>query len=224
MSADASVALIQALAALWNRIRALHPGVPAVVLVAAPAPHGKPNVMGHFAALRWSAKDDRSARLHEVVVVGEHLDKPVEETLDTLLHEAAHALNFERGIKDASANQYHNRHFKLAAEELGLTVNQVAHYGFAVTALPPETAARYQGETEDLRRVLIHRRQPSAVPAGVGPSVPPGGPPAPDSGGSVSRSRKAVCACPFIIRVSKSVIDATSIRCESCGSLFRLAD
>ena len=36
------------------------------------------------------------------------------------------------------------------------------------------------------------------------------------------RSRKATCACPFIIRVSRKTIESTVIRCESCGEPFRL--
>src|SRR5689334_6507282 len=73
------------------------------------------------------------------------------------LVEAAHAMNHERKIHDCSASQYHNARFKAAAEELGLRVERVPHYGYALTILPHETAAHYADEIEGLRRVVIHR-------------------------------------------------------------------
>ena len=224
MSAERAIALMGALADIWSAIRGHHPTVPDVVLLPAPSPHGDRAVLGHFAALRWQGREEEGRRLHEVIVVAEHLNRSPEDILETLLHEAAHALNFEAGIRDCSKSQYHNRSYKEAAEGLGLVVTQVAHYGFALTTLPPETAHRYKEETEALRSVLIHRiHEPALLP--TGPSVPTGDAPPPDSGGGGhSRSRKATCACPFIIRVSKSVIEATEIRCMTCGAPFRLAD
>ena len=215
-----SVRLIQALALIWKKIRELHPGVPGVILIPAPAHRDQMNVLGHFAALRWSAKREAEQHLHEVVVVAEHLNRPAEEIAETLLHEAAHSLNFERKIHDCSRSQYHNRTFKAAAEELGLTVEQVPHYGFAKTSLPAPTAERYRAEIDHLTDVLVHRR-------GVRlPAVPPGGATptgdVEDEDRSASRSRKATCPCGFIIRVSKKTMEATTIRCESCGEPFRL--
>lgn len=220
-----SVALIEALHRVWERIRLHHPEVPPVVLLAAPAHRDRLNVLGHFAALRWKGKKQSDEHLHEVVVVAEHLDRPAEDVVETLIHEAAHAMNFERGKKDCSASQYHNQVFKAAAEELGLEVTQVRHYGFAVTSLPEATAARYAAEIEGLRAVMIHRKKPLSV------TVPPGtGPPTTgddnddeDDDKPKSRLRKAVCDCGFIIRVAKKTIEDTVIRCESCGEPFRLA-
>lgn len=219
-----SVDLIQALSQVWSAIRARHPDVPGVVILAAPAPRDQPRVMGHFAALRWSVTRQSEHLVHEVVVVAEYLNRPAEETLDTLLHEAAHALNFARGKKDCTRSQYHNLTFKKAAEELGLSVTQVPNYGFADTKLPLETAERYRAELDALGAVLIHRRR--LVMMAAGPV--PGGSPTTNEGegstskGSSSRARKATCQCPFIIRVSKKVLESTTIRCESCGQPFSL--
>ena len=122
-----SVGLIAALARVWTSIRSKHPAVPGVVILAAPGARDQPRVLGHFAALRWSAKENSGKALHEVVVVAEYLNRPAEDVVETLLHEAAHAMNFDRGIKDCSRSQYHNARFKVAAEEVGLTVEQVPH-------------------------------------------------------------------------------------------------
>jgi hypothetical protein len=215
---QASVLLIEALAHVWARIQEFHPKVPHVVLLPAPAGKGGMNVLGHFAALRWSGRN-QATHHHEVVVVAEHLNRGAGDIAETLIHEAAHAMNFEQGIKDCSKNQYHNQRYAQAATELGLTVEQVPHYGFAYTKLPPETAARYQPEIEALDTVLIHRR-PVTAPLGPGPT--PGNDDPGDDGKPSSRSRKATCKCPFIIRVSKQTMLSTFIRCESCGERFVL--
>lgn len=218
MDEKLSVILIEALAAVWSRIRSLHLEVPSVVLLPAPARRGRLNVLGHFAALRWSSQKAATSH-HEVVVVAEHLNRPAEDIVETLIHEAAHALNFEKRIHDCSASQYHNRQFKAAAEELGLTVEQVPNYGFAATSLPDVTARRYQAEIEALREVLIHRNRPVSAP----PPPPPGnGDDDGASGPPRSRLRKAICACPFIVRVSRQTMVNTVIRCERCGEPFRL--
>lgn len=225
MDEQLSVALIAALARVWSKIRLRHPDVPGVVLIPAPADRGRLNVLGHFAALRWRTRGDGDAQLHEVVVVAEHLNRASEDIVETLIHEAAHAMNFARGIKDCSpTSQYHNARFKEAAEELGLTVTKVKHYGYAFTTLAPETASHYVVETTLLEEALIHRR-PRHI---ISPATPPssdGDPATPspdDEEKSTTRSRKATCACPFIIRVSKKTMDDTVIRCDSCGEPFQL--
>jgi len=214
-----SVLLIQALADVWKSIRDRHSAVPGVVLLAAPAQRGGLNVLGHFAALRWSARKKEGSHFHEVVVVAEHLDRPAEEIVATLIHEAAHAMNFAAGIFDCSASQYHNKRFKEAAQELGLIVEKTFHYGFAYTTLSASSAVLYRPEIEALQRVLVHRRRPM--------SPRPGPPDDGSEDGDAkpgSRSRKATCACdpPFIIRVSLKTLRDTVIRCESCGEPFRI--
>jgi len=215
-----SIHLIEALSAVWSRIRSLHPLVPGVILLAAPASRDNLRVLGHFAALRWQAKEREGYRYHEVVVVAEHLNRPAEDVAETLLHEAAHAMNFEQGLHDCSASQYHNRLFMRAAEALGLDVAQMPHYGFAYTKLPAHTAALYGNEIAFLRDVLIHRRSLTTSP---GPGPPRGGAEGEDDDKPCARNRKAVCRCPYIIRVSRKTLEETTIRCDGCGEAFQLA-
>lgn len=217
--------LTLALAAVWSAVQARHPEVPEVVLLPAPNPHGNTNVLGHFAALRWTGK--RAGLVHEVIVVAEHMNRSAEDIVATLLHEAAHALNFQRGIDDCSKSQYHNKKFKAAAEEIGLEVMQVPHYGFAYTTMPAATAQCYHTETEELRRVLLHRRSFAATPAK--PTSPGEGGTEGDESGEAEpadkggRYKKASCACPYNIRVARATLAATRIRCESCGEAFALS-
>jgi hypothetical protein len=223
-----SVALVTSLARVWSAIRKHHPDVPGVVLLPAPNPHRQTNVLGHFAALRWSArKDNGAAVIHEVVVVAEHLNRSAEDVVETLLHEAAHAMNFARGRKDCSASQYHNRVFKAAAEEVGLTVIQMPHYGFAQTRLTHETVMCYAIETADLATALMHRRSHGST------AKPPSGSGEADGEDrhdqvenpdlSKGRMKKAKCPCGFIVRVSRKVLGATTISCGRCVKPFELA-
>lgn len=230
MDEQTSVQLISALAACWSAIRERHPDVPGVVLLPAPAQRGRMNVLGHFAPIRWKTKKADDMLLHEVVVVAEHLDRSAEDIFETLLHEAAHAKNFANGpIFDCSpTSQYHNAKFKVAAEELGLEVQKVPNYGWAYTTLADGTRAFYSAVIATLDEALVHRRKP--VTLIVPPSTPPAGDQPPTSGAEgdddstpSSRSRKATCSCPHIIRVSKKVMEATTIRCDSCGNPFCLA-
>lgn len=229
MDEQTSVQLISAMAACWSAIRERHPDVPGVVLLPAPAQRGRMNVLGHFAPIRWKTKRADDVLLHEVVVVAEHLDRSAEDIFETLVHEAAHALNFARGIFDCSpTSQYHNAKFKLAADELGLEVMKVPHYGWAYTTLAETTKEAYSAVVTGLDEALVHRRKPVLIV--VPPSMPPTGDQTPTAGKDaeddstpVGRSRKAICSCPHIIRVSKKVMEATTIRCDSCGNPFCLA-
>lgn len=225
MDTTASIKLIMALTECWTAIQKHHPGVPDVVLLPAPSLTRRLNVLGHFAPLRWRPREQGGALLHEVVVVAEHLNRNAADIFETLLHEAAHAFNFDRGIRDCSRSQYHNRKFKAAAEELGLEVVQVRHYGYALTTLAPATTELYKGVIKRLDSVLIHRRafRQKTKPPGDKPSGPGANGRQPDDPPPRTRSRKATCACGFIIRVSKKTIENTVIRCESCGVPFQLA-
>jgi hypothetical protein len=216
MDEQVAVKLIEALAKVWKRIRELHPDVPPVVLI--PAPALRRGVLGHFAPLRWQARSEGRENYHEVVVVAEHLNRKTEDIVETLIHEAAHAMNFARGIKDCSTtSQYHNEKFKRGAEELGLTVEKVANYGWAFTKMPGRTEVRYVEEISILEAVLLHRQgfkpRPSKVEDGEENSD--------DAAKPKGRNLKATCSCPFIIRVSQRTILSTTIRCANCGEAFR---
>ena len=149
------------------------------------------------------------------MISGEGLARTPQEVLGTLLHEAAHAVNHVRGVKDCSRSQYHNERFRVAAEELGLSVQRVPNYGWASTTLPKETAERYRLDVACLHTVLIHRRKAASPPA-----TPTGGDTpttSDDEDAPRSRHLKATCACspPYVIRASRKTLGATTIRCET---------
>ncbi len=80
--------------------------------------------------------------------------------LATLLHEAAHGLAFVRGIEDTSRQgRYHNRRYRVLAEELGLEVTEAGAFGWSSTTLREATVKQYRRELVRLRAALtLYRR------------------------------------------------------------------
>jgi hypothetical protein len=157
--------LIAALEHTWADIRRRVPELPEVVVVtgtglASGAFHidakwghfgadhwveGRPTEEGQKAALDLSA----SRRKPELFVSGECLAEGPRQTLQTMLHEAVHALAHVRGVKDTSrGGKYHNkREFVALAGELGLgwPEGQRPHrvIGFSEVKLTEHTLADY---------------------------------------------------------------------------------
>lgn len=105
----------------WDAIRRNHPEVPHVMIVTGRRRHKSENsTRGQHCADTWHA-DGHDGRLAEVWVSGERLSEGGAAVMQTLIHEAAHALARVRGITDTSnKNRYHNKNFVKLAEELGL--------------------------------------------------------------------------------------------------------
>lgn len=165
-----SAPMVAALESAWAAIRARHPEVPAVVMVLGAGSIGAAGVLrlGHFAAMRWAEPDQPTTepdgeaaalRLPEVFVGGEGLARGPADVLGTLLHEAAHALAYVRGIKDTSRQgRWHNVRFKTLADELGIDVVKDGRIGWSPTTIPAATREAYAEVIDELGRVLrLHR-------------------------------------------------------------------
>lgn len=206
--------LATALDDAWGAIRARHPDVPEVVLFASPVAHGKNTekfqVLGHFGRDRWAGPNGPGEKgLGEVLVVAEHLARGGADVMETLIHEAAHAMCDARGVEDTSQEgRYHNRNFKAAAEELGLTVTQQGGRGFAATALADGTADAFADAIASLDTVVIAAKAARQREEKVKRQGPV----------------KATCKCevPRIIRVSLSTLIAGGITCHLCDTNFRV--
>lgn len=63
------------------------------------------------------------------------LNYPIEETLDTMIHEMVHLYCRENNIKETSrGGKYHNGKFKAEAEKRGLECYQCGQYGWNTKA------------------------------------------------------------------------------------------
>lgn len=94
---------------------------------------GKLKAHGYFSDSQWKVGEDNI--LHEIVMCGESLNRPVTDSIGTLIHEMAHLANFvELGeIKDYTPQQRHNQIFKKKAEEFKLDVTSSKRFGPAHT-------------------------------------------------------------------------------------------
>jgi hypothetical protein len=200
-------AMVAALEAGWAAIRAHHSEVPAAVVVLAPAGPTKPADglrLGHFASLRWQHGD---ARMPEVLVSGEGLNRSPAEVLTTLLHEAAHALAEVRGVKDTSRQgRWHNQRFATIAGELGLTASKDEKLGWSPCQLAPGTQARYAVVLDQLGEAMQAYRRPDTNDA--------------------KRRLKShnglvlTCDCPRKLRASVSTVEDGPITCGTCHTPF----
>jgi hypothetical protein len=219
--------LVRALEGAWSAVQHRHPDVPAVVVTLGAGSVGVPSgvlKLGHFAANRWVPGGGESASIAELFVGGEGLAEGAESVLATLLHEAAHGVANVRQIQDTSRQgRYHNTRYKTLAEELGLTVTQVAGIGWSGTNLAAGTAASYAAELVQLAAAITaYRYAEGSLPTSGGDAGGRGG-----KGGSAGGARGSpkngvvlVCGCPRRIRVSMTVAELGPILCGICDTQF----
>ena len=101
----------------------------------------------------WKSTDsDR----YEINLSAEYLDRDINYTLTTLLHEMVHLYCAVNNIQDCSrSGTYHNKKYKSAAEEHGLNVECDNKYGWTKTSLTDETRNYFNSlgiEQIDLKR------------------------------------------------------------------------
>ncbi|WP_073229313.1 hypothetical protein [Streptomyces sp. NBRC 110465] len=183
--------IITALEAAWAAIRAQHPEVPHVLMITGTGRSRTGITWGHFGEKRWTVETsigNVGGRTHELFAGGELLSLGGLRTVQTLLHEAAHALAHVRGIKDTSSDyRYHNKRFVKLAEELGLTgpATPANVIGWSDCTITDAAAQRYATviETLDAAR-LPYVHDPIAVMLGKGTRPTTGGDDAGSAGGT----------------------------------------
>jgi predicted SprT family Zn-dependent metalloprotease len=154
-----------------------------------------------------------------LVVTASTLDEGEDAVLECILHEAAHLLNWVRGLKDTTMRGgYHNAQYLTAAEEVGLRwpddTPRAASKGYASVGLADETRARYADNLAALRRTI-----PQALPHLTIPE-------------SSTKSRQPDrltmrCKCqpkPRNIRVAQTIAAQGPITCGVCGAAFTVTE
>lgn len=153
----------------------------------------------------WKAWSDKEgAKLdegyYEINLCAEHLSRPFEQVVETLLHEMVHLYNLEQKVQDTSRNgTYHNKKYRDAALTHGLNVNQDSKYGWCRTSLNDE--AREFIKTFEEKKFELYRK------------------PVPKFGKAAKKnsSRKYFCpCCGIIVRATKEV----RIACADCDVLM----
>lgn len=97
-----------------------------------------PSAYGHCSVKEiWA--DGQGGKRREVNLGAETLNRPVENTIATLVHEMVHLYNLQMGVQDCSrGNTYHNRKFKDEAEKRGLIIEYDKRIGWSRTTPAPE--------------------------------------------------------------------------------------
>ena len=249
----AGSAVVAILERVWHLIREENDELPDVVIVTGSAFVGPPRWAHHRAsgwtARIWEAQPEKGAALltdgpiAEMFVAGETLAKGAAFTLETMLHEAGHALAGVRGIKDTSRQgRWHNSQFKALTEELGLEWtkgNADPQIGFSDMLITDATKERYAALLDELEAAIhltitapgwtLGTGEDGTGPAG-GERIPGGRHGGKAKGGQgaapSSNNLKATCGCaePRIIRASRKVLAEGEIMCGKCREPFTLAE
>jgi curved DNA-binding protein CbpA len=205
---EAASRVLAVLEEIWQAIRVRHPEIPPVVIIIASGTGGRDARWGHFDPQRWTV--DATGTLAEILISGEGLRRHPRDVLGTLLHEAAHALAAARGIKDTSRQgRYHNRHYKVLAEELGLAVDHDSRIGWSLTSVPDTTADAYARWLVKLHVAMtLWRHDEFKATTGNG------------SGVRTSNLIAAACPCGRSIRIAVSTLAAAPVTCGACDGDF----
>ncbi len=170
-----------------------------------------PSAYGHCSVYKiWNTKNGER---HELNIDAGSLDRPIENTIATLIHEMTHLLNLQRGIQDCSrGGSYHNKKFKEEAEKHLIKIDYDARIGWSITS-PTEELIDYI-ITKGFEEIQMDR-------ASFGASIGK-----PGSGSSIgtqtgtgtkkpSSTRKYQCPkCGMSVRATKEV----HVKCMDCDA------
>lgn len=172
---------------------------------------------GHVSVQKvWHSND---VATHELNLSADYLNRPIENTVATLVHEASHLYALQNDIKDTSnRGVYHNKNFKKIAEELGhLHISKHEKYGWTITE-PTEDTLDFiiKYGFEDIQLVRGSQFSFAGTPgtkAGDGGVTPP-------KMKKPSSTRKYICpCCGNSFRATKSI----NVMCMDCNEQFILA-
>jgi hypothetical protein len=159
--------------------------------------HGRRSrVLGWHEQNRWQEGKNQA---HEITIAAESLKDGFYPVLNTLIHEMVHHGNKLMGVKDVSANQYHNRKFADLAEEIGLFVEK-GQNGFGHT---PDMTAKLKKTIREWgldRKAFKLSRRTEVKPGTTG-----------------SKLRKYECQCGYGIRIAIND-EKVDLSCNICGS------
>ncbi|QUC63800.1 hypothetical protein IOD14_43935 (plasmid) [Streptomyces sp. A2-16] len=231
MAAQEGTRIVTALELTWGAIQKHHPDVPDVVIVTGTGRRARGRLKwGHHTADRWldAAAAGRKA---ELFVSGEAVAKGGEMVVETMLHEAAHALAAARSIRDTScAGRWHNREYAALAREVGLEPPKRAAkvIGFSDSLITAATVGRYAAQIRRLEAAALARIEVPEDDAGE-----PGDQdqeqqdednPGPRGGRGRAGKRVVVeCGCetPRRTQVTPAFLEEAPVLCGRCRQEFQ---
>lgn len=157
----------------------------------------------HFTPYTPWASGEES--FNEIAFNAESFQLGAVHVLGSLLHEVAHSINHQNGVKDCSSNQYHNEHFAKTAKSLGLNTEEIKGKGQAKTALSDDGVLRWSialAVIEQALKITALDMAGSKKPKGRNTNL-----------------LKAECECGNTLRASRGVI-VSGITCDMCETNF----
>lgn len=131
----------------------------------------KPGTYGHCSVAKVWQRPDGGA--YELNIAAEVLNYPIEETLDTMLHEMVHLFCRQHGIQEVSrGGTYHNKRFKEEAERRGLECYRTEKYGW--NTRPSDRLVEYALEKGWSEIKIGRSTLPPMIRIGAGGTAQPG--------------------------------------------------
>ncbi|WP_306324113.1 MULTISPECIES: hypothetical protein [unclassified Streptomyces] len=228
MTDQAGARIIATLEATWKTIQKHHAEVPDVVIVTGsgqPTGRRKGVKWGHHTVDRWLDAAEAGKKA-ELFVSGEAIAKGGEKVVETMLHEAAHALAAVRDIRDTScAGRWHNKKFAALASELGLEPPRRAQdvIGFSESLITAVTVGRYAASIRRLDAAALARID---LPEQARKPEPEQDEDNPGPRGGRGRAGKRVpvrCGCepPRQMRATPAFLEGGAVLCGTCGEAFQ---
>lgn len=223
--------IISVLEGTWKEIQARHPELPDVLIITGSGVDSAGSRWAHFWRERWADKNDVT-RLPELFIAGERLACGATLTLQSMLHEAVHALAYVRDVVDTDkGNRYHNRKFRDLAVTLGLEFTHDAPcktLGFSAVTITDVAVKDYETTIERLDsaiRTYLPGFSDLALNGGDAGSIRIPVDKRPKSKTPSRNYVKAQCQCltPRTIRVSRATLEEGDLMCGKCGSEFEEA-
>ena len=170
----------------------------------------KPGTYGHCSRARiWQRKGEAT---YEMNIAAEQLNAPIEEVIDTLLHEMVHLYCRENEIQEVSrGGKYHNKKFKELAEKVGLKCVEAGIYGWNTEGAGNDGLIEYALE-KGWSEIMLNRESERTRTRIPGAGAAHNGAPV-NEGKRPSSTRKLQCpCCGNSVRATKTV----NIICGDC--------
>lgn len=200
--------LMTALDALWDHIRDAVPQLPSAHVLITP---GRPRSDHGWG--RWTRLDSQTAS--GLTVSTATLSAGATDVLEAMLHDAAHMLNWTRGVEDTtSRGLYHTQAYLVAAEDVGLVWPEgKPRAGSRGYATPELTDATLHRHAEDL--AALEQYIPQELPVFLGPRAR-----APRTEARLT----LLCSCspePRRMRMGRTIFERGPVLCGLCGKEFK---
>ena len=178
-----------------------------------------PRAYGHYSVMPiWTSKEERK---HEINIGAGTLDRPIEQVVATMLHEAVHHYCGTVLHEQDTSNRgiYHNKIFKREAEARLLICTRSEKYGYSDTSSQISDELIEWILKNNIQEIKLNRNEFPFFPIKGGSSSNSSGNPSKPI--SKSNSRKYVCPnCGLIVRATRIV----RVACMDCSQQLVIAN